>query len=228
MTQMCYIKCLCSFPKMGRTFAWYAACAAAAYEAGIDPEPYRMKNRAKYKKNPLFDDIGIPRATSTHDGPNSGNPKLDEQLFLMIRDPRDVITSAYYWRYEPGTFSRHVEREGTRLARWAHDWDVDKRTFDGMIAYEDLHNDFHNALATFLDWLEAPYSEEALEHAREMSSFERMRACQYDEGEPSRIKMRKGKTGDWRNHFRDEDEQRLAEILDEHPCRWWKRYDIEG
>lgn len=227
MSETQYTRCLCSFPKSGRTWLWYAADIAAAFEAGVDPEPYRMRNRAKHRKNPLFDAIGIPWATSTHDAPDSGNPKLDQHLFLMIRDPRDVLVSTFYWRSHSDPFSKHVQREGTRLARWAWKWDQDERTFDGIIAYEDLHNDFHNTLARFLDWLEAPYSDEAIEHAREAASFENMKACQYDDGqEPARLKMRKGTTGDWTSHFSKADEQSLAEILNEYPCSYWERYDI--
>ncbi len=212
-------KCLISWPKSGRSWAWWAASWAIAHHFDIDPMPYRKRNRAMFAKDPLFTEAGLPLATSEHVGPDSGHPKIDLDLFLLVRDPRDTITSAFYWHEHNESFSSFVESEGRRMARWAHAWEQDHRTFSSVLAYEDFHNDFHAALATFLEWLEAPYTEADLAYAREQATFEHMK--QY---EPR--KMRKGKTGDWQAHFGNADERRLADILATWPCSWWERYAI--
>lgn len=214
---MRYEKVLVSYPKCGRTWLWWAACHAIARERGLDPLKYKKPRTCKLWKNPLFADAGLPPASSTHERPEEAGEKADADLFLLLRDPRDVIVSSYYWRGDAEDFDRHIKREANRMGAWAEAWERSGRRFSGTLTYEELHEDLAGALRYFLAWLGAPVGEEALLYGCEEASFERMNRL-----DPN--KVRRGEVGDWRYHMTGPQERAVWETLGKYDCSWWLRY----
>jgi len=210
-----YSRVLVSYPKSGRTWLWYAACKAISYEYGI---ALKRGGSLKWLKNPLFAKAGIPLASSTHAFWADQEQKVltADKLGFMVRDPRDIIVSAFFWRDVPD-FDKHVTDEALKLGRWAQEWGDAPVEFTFRCEYENLHEAFLPTLLRFLAWLGVEVSGAALLFAKVESSFDRMHAT-----DPK--KARRGIPGDWRNHLTNDQERRVWSILDGYAGNTWERY----
>jgi len=212
-----YSRVLISYPKCGRTWLWYAACKALSWEHGIR---LIKADTLKWSKNPLFDAIGLPLASSTHSFFGEREKKVANAEFLgkMTRDPRDIIVSAYYyWKRKWDDLDSYLDHKSDELGRWTYGYANSDITWSFACDYQDLHDNFRPTLVRFLHWLGSGVSDASLDYAEAESRFEIMHA------EDPR-KARRGTPGDWRNHLTDEQERRIWEHLDKFPCNLWRRY----
>lgn len=160
-----------------------------------------------------------PRLLKSH---APGNPRYPRVVYL-VRDGRDVAVSLYYLRTRRGAaydnFSSFLRKflagQTGSMGSWAghvHSWLAlaETRPFL-MISYEALQADAHGTLSQIADFLSVSYSPQDLERAVAAGAFSRMRAqesavYQRSAADPSsQFEVRKGVSGDWRNHFSETD-----------------------
>ena len=148
------------------------------------------------------------------------------KLIYVCRDPRDVVTSNFFFM---GTPKDGWDGSMNRFLAPAHEtpnafggWFEHVRAFEGVVArlgperalvieYEHMHTDMPGCLARLAKLL-GPQAEATL--AREGDAIKR--ALGFDimkaEGASGHI-LRKGVSGGWREHFSAQDERRLAAAL---------------
>jgi lipopolysaccharide transport system ATP-binding protein len=146
----------------------------------------------------------------------------DSRIFVVIRDLRDTLVSAYY----SFKVSHPILSAGNAAVRQTLD-ELDEET--GMryllenslpacaaiqlswlesgalvVKYEDLRLDTHRLLSEILlDRLKMPIRPERLAKAIDDSRFEKLSGGRAPGQEDPASHLRKGVAGDWRNHFTD-------------------------
>lgn len=211
-----YSRVLVSYPKAGRTWLWYAVCKAVSHHYDIE---LQRGGSLKWLKNPLFEQAGIPLASSTHGFYSDGEEKITsaDRLGLMTRDPRDLIVSSYFWK-KTDDWDAHIEAEANKIGRWMQEWIESGMVFSLRLDYQDLHDSFEYTMRCVLDWLGATSIDSLdIRWAQSESRFETMH-------EEDSWKARKGESGDWRNHLTPEQESYIWETLEHYPCDIWERY----
>ena len=170
------------------------------------------------------------RIIVSHAPPNMLPPLLGSptgKLVYVARDPKDVVTSNYFFMGTPkdgwdGSMNRFLaSAEETPNAFGG--WFEHVKSFEALIhelgptracliEYEGMHDDMKGCL-TRLAKLLGPDSEKILEEQGD----EIMKALGFDvmkaEGASQHI-LRKGQAGGWTEHFSKEDEARLQEQID--------------
>jgi len=140
----------------------------------------------------------IRQVVYTHNGANFddalpfGHPKVADSaqwagrpVLLIVRDPRDVLVSAYHHAkyrdsFYNGTMSDFVrspetgiEKVLTALNRW-HDQRSEASQFV-VISYEAMHRHPMNVLRTTTDWLAVNAADDHFREAIEFASFDNMK-----------------------------------------------------
>ena len=167
-------------------------------------------------------------------------PEHIEQLdknskgFRMIRDPRDLLISAYFsWKNSHyHNAKRQVEirellqrcsmEEGLIFLMKDFDsfkamkgWHLTERPGIRMVKYEDLLADSHREFRALLDHLDISVSEEIFESCLAKSSFTAMTGKRSKGVENKHSHYRKGVSGDWINYMPRESEP-YARFLELH------------
>ena len=186
-----------------------------------------------------FEQIPNPRLFKTHCTWEQTPGKDTARLILTVRDPRDCCVSFYHHRMDmtdaaiqhanmdrPSSFDQHVE-EWLHFGAWFRNvaswWPHRDRDNVLMLRYQDLRHDLAGGMKEIIDFLGWTVSEQQLARALEYSSFVWMKANadrfigSMEDGSPFFRPggfIRKGKTGDYRQHL---DPAQEARILDR--CR---------
>jgi Sulfotransferase domain len=121
-----------------------------------------------------------------------------KRIVYIVRDPRDVAVSNYYWELKKGTFSdgyplqefvpRWMESQyWPRLGCWGDhvtSWLSTRRNYQGfvLIRYEDLKRNTELEISKIARLLEIDPTPARLRRAVELSSAERMRQLEMSEG----------------------------------------------
>ncbi len=233
---------LISYPKSGRTWFRYVLSHYFASVAGV-PEAVNLHNMFSIVPNfDLDPERGIPafrfRETKAP-VPTILVSHLDYRasLFLrrpviiMVRDPRDVIVSAYFHatrhkhRFEGSLFDFIKDREQGMPAMigYLNGWagGLSNRAHF-VLSYERLSADTAGQTEAVLGFLGCPIDRTALQAAVEAGRFEAMQdreraegipAHQYDRNDVESLRMRRGKAGGFRDYL---DDSQIREI--EHLC----------
>lgn len=172
-----------------------------------------------------------PRLLVSHATPDMLLPLATSavgKLVYVTRDPRDVVTSNYFFMGTPkdgwdGSMNRFLASAAETPNAFGG-WFEHVRAFELLvqslgperacvIEYEEMHRDMPSCLERLAKLL-GPQAEETLARERDVIQ----RALGFDvmksEGASGHI-LRKGQAGGWREHFSDDDERRLAAALAE-------------
>jgi hypothetical protein len=234
-----------SFPKCGRT--WLRVMLGSALQ-----QHFRVESRRLVMLEPLAAALhpAIPDILVEHDShpfrkrsdqlEASKAHFADKKVILLVRDPRDVMVSAYFHKRKrrkrpyPGSISDYLREESGSLKtfiRYYNHWAAQRhvpRNFL-LVRYEDLHAGSEEQLRRVLDAVGVgEVSDEVIEEAVRFASFENMRAMETSDalgsrrlrpgraGDETSYKTRQGAVGRYRQHLSAEDiryiEARVAEL----------------
>jgi Sulfotransferase domain. len=211
---------LVSFPKSGRTWLRYLLSCYFAEVAKLDFQPDLATTFRVLPNFDLSPDRGIARFV----GKRPGLPLIavshltfDQRLFLdrpvifLVRDPRDVIVSAYFHatRHKhvfDGTIDEFLDNSAyglPSLTSFLNGWAgglAGRRHI--VISYEALQADPHGVVGSILRFLGVGCDDGALDRAIEAARFDKMQSRErtqgipgheYDQGDDQSLRMRKGK-----------------------------------
>ncbi|MEW9857046.1 sulfotransferase domain-containing protein [Novosphingobium sp. M1R2S20] len=211
---------LVSFPKSGRTWLRYllSCYLAELAELGFQPDL-----ATTFRVLPNFD-RSPHRGVEGFVGKRPNLPLIlvshlpfDERLFLdrpvifLVRDPRDVIVSAYFHatRHKRvfdgpvGAFLDDPTYGLPALISFTNGWAGALTTRRHLVrSYEALHSDTEEAVTGILHFLGVSVDDGALERAIALAQFDRMRKREQEQGIPDHeydradaqsLRMRSGK-----------------------------------
>ena len=165
--------------------------------------------------------------------------KSNVPYVILYRDLRDVCVSNYHyinltpWNSRYDTVSKMSLSEyidlfhETALAdfcTWIDLWD-EKRDKDRsiMVRYEDMLKDPHQVLRKILDVYELPATEDRINDMVEKNTFARLSGGRQRGQEQKKSFFRKGKAGDWKNHFSKEQADKYLDMAGD----WFVRHGYE-
>lgn len=235
---------LASYPKSGRTWfryilAQYFARLAEGDGAldlhqmfqvvpNYDLDPVRGIPGFRYGKRRSE----VPLILVTH-LPYSRSLFLNRPVIFMVRDPRDVIVSAFFHasRHKhrfSGDLNAFImeERQGLpALVRHLNGWAKGLRHHRSVIlSYEELTADTAGTCWRVLEFLGKIPERTAVDEAVAASRFEAMRereiqggipAHDYDRNDPESLRMRRGKVGGFDDYLSETQVARITRICDE-------------
>jgi len=215
---------LISYPKSGRTWLRYLLSCyfAERAELGFQPDLESM-----FRVLPNFDldpvrGIGafagekrrdlMPLVLVSHLTYKNGLFR-NLPVILLVRDPRDVIVSAYFhatrhkkvFSGDIGSFLDDPTYGLPALTRFLNSWAEGLRGRRHLlVSYELMLREPATTVAAVLDFLGAEIRDDAMYRAIEAAQFDRMRARERDQGIPGHdydrndtlsLRMRSGKAG---------------------------------
>lgn len=221
-----------SYPKSGRTWQRVMLCH---YINSV----YLDQEARSLNINTLTRRAGLPRISYSHNGSNLrhalpvghwmvGDPLIwwGRKIILLLRDPRDLLVSAYMhainrsntFRGSLSQFIRHpcmgIEKVLTTYQRW----DARKSLASSVLVqtYEMMHCQPEAALREVLGFAGIPVDIRAVENAAEFARFENLKAKEREgyfigkamrsgRGGEAGMKIRSGKVGGFADHMRGED-----------------------
>lgn len=235
---------LASHPKTGTTWVQeimylilHDCDLEKAKSAPIDVRvPYLEWPECGYR---VMHDSPSPRFVKTHQQHHllpKGNCDRKYKIVYTTRNPKDTAVSMYhfYKLIKPMLFTGDV-KDAVNLFLNAntifgpfdkHALGYWNRQKDGnilVIKYEDLHKDAANEVRRIAHFLGKLQTEEQVEFIVNATSFQKMAAnpqanhAQWETKDIAEGKfMRKGKIGDWKNHFDDEMNKKFDAWIDKH------------
>lgn len=230
---------LASYPKSGRTWLRFALSCYFDRVAGLGVSPdlattFRILpnlDRDPLRGLPGFayrDDPAVPLIAVTH---RPYEPELlqDRPIIFLVRDPRDVMVSAYFHatrhkgRFD-GTikaFIADVDQGLPPFLRYLNGWaDGLQRHRHHVVSYEAMSANQAQAIGDILAFLALPCDLDVVHHAVEASRFETMRETErrsgipghsYDRSDSESLRMRKGKVAAFGDYLDEEDIARIED-----------------
>lgn len=169
--------------------------------------------------------LSRPRFIKSHKAYTPVYPKV----VYIYRDGRDVIVSYYFWMKKMGiigdnvSFSDFLHQPLGQYENWSkhiESWMGRRNVIS--VRYEDLLIDALPELGKMIRFAGMEVDEERLKVAVEASDFSRMQKMEKDQNEgffiPSGSRrddilfVRRGQSGDWKNHFKKEDEEYFLKL----------------
>lgn len=225
---------LASFPRSG---SYWLSCLLAF--AIIETEGFAIRHCKKNIKKLIprdralfegrYEELGLkfrcfPRIIKTH----GLFLKKYKKTVYMIRDPRDVMTSFYYFRkyhvgkdMTLGSLSEFIRNE---LDGWCLNVKSWKNKSDMVLVYEDMLKDIDKEIRKLFDFLEIRLDGDLLKRMVRKCAFDRAQKEEIGgyvkkfgkKPDIKSLKVRKGGSGDWKRHFSKEDQAFLSEKIKEH------------
>lgn len=158
---------------------------------------------------------------------------------ILYRDLRDVCVSDYHYmnltpwntRYElvsNMTLSQYIDqfhKNGLAdFCKWIDLWDQKrdkKRSL--LVRYEDMLEDPHGTLKKILNVYELPATDERVNEMVEKNTFTKLSGGRERGQEKTSSFFRKGKAGDWKNHFTQEQADKYMDVAGD----WFVRHGYE-
>lgn len=232
---------LISFAKSGRTWLRVMIGNAICEHYGLDGDVLDLDHLAKRHRS-------IPVIVETHDGAtvraraedvsHSKSRYADKKVLFMVRDPRDIVVSAYFqaskrkrvFEGELKDYLRSPVGSIDTIIRFYNVWADQRRIPKAfhLIRYEDLHENPRKQLRAALDFLDLhAISESTIAKAIQFASFENMRRLELsgrvgegrmvlrpgDRNDVESYKTRRGKAGGYRDYLTQWDVQYLNERI---------------
>ena len=160
-----------------------------------------------------------------------------QQKVFLYRDPRDVMTSFYFWvknrvrknkidvkcAVDIPTFLRSIY--GIEyLLKFYQMWGEYKAVM--YLSYEEMSIDTYSSIISVLKFIGHRIDKAEIIDAIEMNSFENMRKMELkknprqSEDKPERLHVRKGIVGDHVNHMSTEDIEYCNKMMEKYPSRF--------
>jgi len=221
---------LTEYPKSGITWLSFLI-ANIIYDEGIDFTNIKQKVPPLYtytKKE--FAKLSNPRFIKSHEPYNSNYPTV----IYLIRDPRDVVISYYYWhkKYKYNfnadiyTFINDfikgkVGPYGSYLEH-VKSWQINSKKQNILfIKYEDLKSNTFNEVSKITHFLNIETTKNKILKAIDSSSFEKMKELEKKSKEHDFFNksnkdinfVRKGTGNEWRTIFKEEQKTRFKKHL---------------
>jgi hypothetical protein len=221
-----------SFPKSGRTWHNLMLGHYLATAGGV-PE------RDALNLSLLCERLGLPLISYSHGGaypidavpsrhPTVADPEMlrGKRVLLLIRDPRDILVSAYFhardrkglWFLGLSDFVRNDRTGITKILAAYSRWFAarDLAAAYAVTAYEDMHADPAAALRQALELAGVPIDEARIRDSVAFASFDNMRRMEEADffgdkimrstgPSPDGRKVRSGRVGGHREHLSDSD-----------------------
>ena len=217
---------IASYNKSGRT--WFRFLLAnylnAVFDLGLQIDfhnvfavipNYRLNRQQGWRAYRFDDRAEVPFIAVTH---LPYRPRLfrGRDILFVVRDPRDVLVSAYFHKTRHAglfagqieAFVRSPEHGVMDLVGFLNGWSARIGTHRHyVIAYERLKADPAGHLEDVLNFLRLPVERTAVEQALAASSFEAMLAIEmknghpahrYDRADPDSRRVRRGRIGSFR------------------------------
>lgn len=138
------------------------------------------------------------------------------KVLIVSRNPLDACVSSYYHAFNPF-------KSGWPFDAWASVWLTGYVTFGGYfewvrgwyedvqrnptkamwLQYEDMQSDPRDQIVKIAEYLEIPVTDAIVDSVLRYSSFDSMKEQAGAKGGDHEGHLRKGKSGDWKNHFTD-------------------------
>lgn len=193
---------------------------AAPVDLSVRPSPRLMKTHMPFRL--LCDDVQ--------------NQKTKARIIYVTRNPKDAVVSYYYFdtgfylegvtdpRYPALTFSQFLERFFNDLcicgSYWTHNLEFwERRHWENILflKYEDMMKDPWTHVKKIAEFLGKDLTDQQVSSITETTSFKNMKSnktVNYEYFTEMRTEgatpfMRKGKVGDWKNHFTVAESERM-------------------
>ncbi|XP_055997943.1 uncharacterized protein LOC125647318 [Ostrea edulis] len=215
---------VCAYPKAGTHWTWEIISMILQQSAEYHPKE-KATHMLEFHTPEVLESLTSPRILNTHLLPNSIPDQFSQKRCKMVfvqRNPKDIAVSFYHhctlklMKFS-GSFVQFMdffmEKHGPMyFCAWptyTSDWgNYIKEHADHpvhCIMYEDLHQDAISEIQRLAAFLDKPCDDELARQIAEKCSFQNLKnaASNIKEGE-EKMNMnvfRKGKVGDWKNHF---------------------------
>nr|XP_005999671.2 PREDICTED: sulfotransferase family cytosolic 2B member 1-like [Latimeria chalumnae] len=188
----------------------------------------------------LLDDRSSPRAIATHLPYPLMPPTFftsKAKVIYVMRNPKDVAVSSFHYHgmasflADPGTFDEFLNKFLSGNVMFGSWFDHVKcwlkvREKDRImyITYEEMVRDLKGAITKFSNFLGKQLSAETIEGIANHCTFKNMKQNQMSNYSlvPEKIMeqkksafLRKGISGDWKNHFTPEQSEHFASVYQE-------------
>jgi hypothetical protein len=229
---------LVSFPRSGNTWIRFILCNYLnLLEMNEKEVDFHVLDRTmpELGKNNLLKEwpySSIPRIIKSHQPYRSFMFFRPKQTIYIIRDPRDVVISYYYYvksrkmnvfSGDLKMFIRHpkfgLEATILHYVSW-------KNHISYLLRYEELKNNQQHFLKEVFTMIGAEFDENVMVKAIELSSFENIKEAQNKTGISGKKRFeddfqfaRKGVSSQWLDHFNQQDIILYAEL-----CERYKYY----
>jgi len=235
-----------SFPKSGRTWLRMMLGSALCKRYGLPEE--RMVDTPW-----LTTSAGLPMTVLCHDGGSNVEARheqrlvrdkseyRDKKVVLLVRDPRDVVTSCYFqasrrrnlFRGSIAEFVRDPHYGVGKIVTYLNIWHDNREVPKGflVISYEELKTQPEKALRRCLEFMGVEELDESVvEHAIEYCRFENMKRMEQgkkfrdgrmrpkEEKDPEASKVRKGKVGGYVDYLSPDDIAYCEQVIAERGC----------
>ena len=224
---------LTSYPKSGRTWLRFILSTYFAKAAGVETTT-DLHNMFRILPNFDFDPVrgvtafefsgsrAVPFVPVSHHGYEASRFRARPVIF-MIRDPRDVMVSAYFHatrhkhRFDGDipSFLRDDRQGLPALARYLNGWAAGLSRHRALVVtYESLTADTEGGVRDILSFLGREVDEAKLGLAVEAARFDAMRAREQKEGLPAHdydrddaesLRMRRGKVQGFGDYLSEAD-----------------------
>ena len=233
----CYIV---SFPKSGRTWLRMLLAQAVSMKTGkrLNLDIYKMTFGSNIV-NVATDPRPGNYSSFKPDKLKVPNNFKNKKIIFLVRDPRDIVVSYFFewtkrrsliYKMDLSNFIKEdftLKQIVSYMNFWAEQMNSRKSQFL-IIKYEDIHKNPKNELERALNFLKIDISEDTKNKAIINSSFNNMldmekgeqfkgdhRLQAVNKEDKNSYKMRKGKIGDYNNHFTSEDIKFVDKFISE-------------
>ncbi|XP_005110477.1 amine sulfotransferase [Aplysia californica] len=216
---------LCSYPKSGCHWVWEISRLLMSGRTSadkVDKEQFMMEASKCFNSGDI-DDLPSPRLLNNHaffEQQPKDILKKGVKVIHVYRNPKDVAVSYFYhnsripaYKYSNSDFSKYLPRFVDGLVAsncvfdYMRDWErainEQKDLNACVICYENMHENPLEEVRKLAKFLGKDYDDEFLQKVINATTMENVikqkDILHKDKSGP--IMYRKGKVGDWKNHF---------------------------
>lgn len=209
---------LSSFPRSGNTWMRFLLCnliSVNEWNGRLVDVPLVTSTMVTLGQNNLhapWEVTSLPRVVKTH---RPYSPLFSKYSSIgMIRDPRDVMVSYYYYKLKykqafDGSFSEFIRHHRFGLKAWFAHYASWSEHWDLVIRYEEMRQDTVSTLQTVNQFLGHDYSVELLQDVVERASMKQVRQVRQTEASKGVDRnarfARDGRVAQWPEHFSPQD-----------------------
>ncbi|XP_055997942.1 uncharacterized protein LOC125647317 [Ostrea edulis] len=215
---------LCAYPKAGTHWTWEIISMILQQKAEYHPKA-KETHMLEFHTPEVLEPLTSPRVFNSHLLPNNVPEQFSQKLCKLVfvqRNPKDMAVSFYHHCSNiaikfPGSFVQFMDFfMGKHGPMYQCAWPFYVSAWENYIKehpdhpvhcimYEDLHEDAIGEIQRLAAFLDKPCDDELAKQIAEKCSFQNLKNAASnikEEGmKRSSNLYRKGKVGDWKNHF---------------------------